>query len=300
MQQTISELIKDKTLIMKVVSSGDVIKYSLKERDFQGQRFPEKKGLKDFFEILTLTKPDILSEVYERFMKAGVDVVLTNTSKSNRYFLEKFGLSDITYELNLSSSKIARDKATKYSSISREKPRLVGGTLSNLIEDIDFNLAVEIYSEQAKALLAGKVDFLFLMDINDELSLKASLTAINSLMVRRDKVAEVLIALKNYKLFKLLKNYDFTSQFTNINFVASGFVLEFGENKLVKKINKLTKDNKDDILIVFNNTNFNEEPDEMIIIGTEFLENKNFKILGFLNNFSPEFIEKFYNINLKK
>ncbi len=300
MKKTISELLQQKTLILKVVSVGDVVKYSLKERDYQGQRFKDKKGLNGFFEILTLTKPHIVNEVYERFIKAGVDIVVTNTAKANRYYLSKLGLEDITYELNLSSAKIARDKASKYSSITKGKTRYVGGTISNLSQDIDFEHAIEIYSEQAKALLAGKVDFLFLMDIDDELSLTAAMTAINSIMNRRKRDVEVLVALKNISLFKLLRDPEFSSKYTNINIVSSGFILEYGEENLIKKINRLTKDYSDNILAVFNNTNFNEEPEEMLILGTEFLENKNFNVLGFLNNFSPEFIDKFYKINIKK
>ena len=213
MKKTISELLQEQTLILKVVSGGDIIKYSMKERDYQGQRFKDKQGLNGFFDILTLTKPHIVGEVYERFIKAGVDVVVTNTANSNRFYLQKLGLGDITYELNLSSAKIARDKASKYSSITKGKNRYVGGTISNLSGNDDFDYALSVYSEQVKALLAGKVDFLFLMDINDQLSLDAAMTAINTIMLRRNRDVEVLVALKNISLFKMMNTlYGFLTK----------------------------------------------------------------------------------------
>jgi len=212
MKKSIDEIIKDKILFLKVVSNGDVAKYGLKERDYQGQLYSDKKGLMNFFEILSMTKPDVVSEVYERFLKAGVDIIVTNTAKANRYYLNKYGLSDIAYELNLEATKIARSKATKYSSIVRDKKRFLGGTLSNLPDEIDFETAESYYSEQIKALFAGKVDFIFLSEMEDEQSLKAAL----------------------------------------------------------------------------------------LLLGTEFLKNENYKILGFVNNFSPEFIKKYHKINFEK
>lgn len=300
MKKSIDEIIKDKTLFLKVVSNGDVIKYGLKERDYQGQLYSDKKGLMNFFEILSITKSDVVGEVYERFLKAGVDIIVTNTAKANRFHLEKFGLGDITYELNLEATKIARSKATKYSSIVRDKKRFLGGTLTNLSEEIDFETAKSYYSEQIKALFAGKVDFIFLSEMEDEQSLKAALSAIDSLMKRRNKFSDILISLKNPALFKVLKNDDFNLLFSNLNIIASGFVLEYGDSALTKKINKLTKGENREMLTIFNNTNFEEEPEEMLLLGTEFLKYENYKILGFVNNFSPEFIKKYYKINFQK
>ncbi|MEA3451190.1 MAG: homocysteine S-methyltransferase family protein, partial [Bacteroidota bacterium] len=152
MKKSIDEIIKDKTIFLKVVSNNDVRKYGLKERDYQGQRYSDNTNLMDFYEILSITKPDVVSEVYERFLKAGVDIIVTNTAKANRFHLKKKGLDDITYELNLESTKIARSKVTKYSSIVRDKKRFLGGTMSNLSKEIDFETAEAFYSEQVKAL----------------------------------------------------------------------------------------------------------------------------------------------------
>ncbi|MEA3451277.1 MAG: hypothetical protein U9Q83_05170, partial [Bacteroidota bacterium] len=130
--------------------------------------------------------------------------------------------------------------------------------------------------------------------------LKAALSAIDALMKRRNKVADVLISFKNTDLYKFFKNEDFLVSFLNLNIVASGFVLEYSDTSLVKKINKLTKGESRYMLIVFNNTNFDEEPEEMLLLGTEFLKNGNYRILGFTNNFTPEFVKKYQKINFEK
>ncbi len=183
MKKKISEILETSVLVLIGHKDQVLKRYSLKERDYRGQRFVDfDKNLDGFTDILSLTKPSVISEVDERFLKSGADIVVTNTAKANRYFLQEYGLENITYELNLESAKIARDKISKYSHLTRNKPRFFAGSISSMPDDLEFDYVKGVYSEQLKSLLAGKVDVIFLNAMNNEQSLKASLSGLNSIL----------------------------------------------------------------------------------------------------------------------
>src|SRR5438034_4067887 len=67
------------------------------------------------FNALNLTQPDTVSEVHQDYVRAGADVIETNTFGANRVKLRAFGLADRLRDINLEGARIAkvaaRDKA---------------------------------------------------------------------------------------------------------------------------------------------------------------------------------------------
>ncbi len=59
------------------------------------------------FDELNLTQPDLVVGVHQAYVRAGADVVETNTFGANRYKLANFGLSDRVAEINLRGAEIA-------------------------------------------------------------------------------------------------------------------------------------------------------------------------------------------------
>ncbi|MBA7549857.1 Methionine synthase [subsurface metagenome] len=104
--------------------------YKLTESDYRGDRF---KGsgidLKGNNDLLSLTRPDIIREIHDKYLKAGADLLETNTFNANRISQSDYGLEDFSYEMNLASASIAKESAEKYTSITPEKPRFVVGAL---------------------------------------------------------------------------------------------------------------------------------------------------------------------------
>src|SRR5882757_4084392 len=60
------------------------------------------------FDALNLTQPDLVAEVHQEYVRAGADVIETNTFGANRIRLGSFGLADRLHEINLQGAKIAR------------------------------------------------------------------------------------------------------------------------------------------------------------------------------------------------
>ena len=63
------------------------------------------------FDELNLTQPDLVAEIHQAYIRAGADVVETNTFGANRVKLGAFGLGDSVAALNTEGARIARHAA---------------------------------------------------------------------------------------------------------------------------------------------------------------------------------------------
>ncbi len=289
MKKEFNQIIKEnRKLILKGGKFSIINKYSLKSRDYTSERFKDNPNdLTGFDEILSLTRPEIIGEIYERYVKAGVDLIVTNTLSCNRISLSKYELGDLTYEINLASAKLARSKISKYTLITWDKPRFVAGAVSNVPADTDFEFAESVFSEQIKALIAGKVDFIYFTDIENELSLKAALSAYSKLMVRRKKVGDLIISVKNYDLIDFLSEIDFADVYPGLDVLGVGCVFDLNDENMQASIDKVV--NKFDALVCSFDNNEKELNLEGFSKDIQTIKNiEKVKILGFENNFLPD------------
>ena len=134
---------------------------------------------------LNLTFPSAVETVHRSFLEAGVDVIETNTFRSNRFTLNEFGLGEKTRRINYVGAKLARCLADTFSSI--EKPRYVAGSIgpSGILLSLGqketatgFDSLRTAFREQAAALIEGGVDLLLLETQQDILEVKAAIIGI--------------------------------------------------------------------------------------------------------------------------
>ncbi|MDQ3634829.1 MAG: bifunctional homocysteine S-methyltransferase/methylenetetrahydrofolate reductase [Acidobacteriota bacterium] len=145
-----------------------------------GTRFYDKGVyINKSYDELNLTAPDLVREVHEEYVKAGADIIETNTFGATRHKLQQYGLENNLHEINLKAAKIARQAAG-------EKAFVAGaiGPLDLRIEPYgptSFDEAKEMFSEQISALLEGGVDLFILETFSDLAEIQQAIRAVKLL-----------------------------------------------------------------------------------------------------------------------
>ncbi|MFA5461659.1 MAG: homocysteine S-methyltransferase family protein, partial [Sulfurimonas sp.] len=131
-------------------------------------------------ELLNVTAPEILSEIFHAYLTAGADFITTNTFGSFSWVLDEYQIGHRAYELTYAGAKIAKDECNKFS--TPEHPRFVlgsvgPGTKLPSLGHITYDIMYEGYTEFCLALIDGGVDLFLLETCQDPLQIKAALHA---------------------------------------------------------------------------------------------------------------------------
>src|SRR5436190_5093225 len=131
------------------------------------------------FDALNSTQPDLVAEVHQEYVRAGADIVETNTFGANRIKLGSFGLAERLYAINAQGAKIARHAALEHAYVAGAI-----GPLGIRIEPwgkTGVDEAREYFVEQARALVEGGVDLFILETFRDLNEIGAAIDAVRSL-----------------------------------------------------------------------------------------------------------------------
>ena len=168
------------------------------EATYRGERFADHgSDLGGNNELLSITQPDMIRAIHEKFAAAGADILCTNTFGANRISQADYGMEDLSHEMNVESVRIARQAAE-----AADHPVWVAGAIGPTnrtasispdvndpgFRNITFKDLAEAYGEAARGLIEGGVDLLLVETIFDTLNAKAALFAIDTL---RDEGLEV-------------------------------------------------------------------------------------------------------------
>ncbi|MSO36078.1 MAG: bifunctional homocysteine S-methyltransferase/methylenetetrahydrofolate reductase [Acidobacteria bacterium] len=133
------------------------------------------------FESLNQTQPDLVVDVHCDYLKAGADVVETNTFGANRMKLRGFGLGDQVRDINLAGATLARRAVEKSG-----QPAYVAGAIGPIGVRIEpwgktgVDEAEAMFREQAQALVDGQVDLFILETFRDLNEIGAAIAAVRS------------------------------------------------------------------------------------------------------------------------
>jgi methionine synthase I (cobalamin-dependent)/5,10-methylenetetrahydrofolate reductase len=134
------------------------------------------------FDALNITQPDLVAEVHQEYVRAGADVIETNTFGANRIKLGSFGLAEKLQAINEQGARIARhaadDKAYVAGSIGPLGIRIEPWGKTGVDEARDY------FREQAQALAAGGVDLFILETFRDLNEIGAAIDAVRSVSDR--------------------------------------------------------------------------------------------------------------------
>src|SRR6266851_10139097 len=128
------------------------------------------------FDALNVTQPDLVAEVHQEYVRAGADIIETNTFGANRIKLGVFGLADKLHAINAQGARIARHAAREHAYVAGSI-----GPLGIRIEPwgkTGVDEAQAYFREQAQALVEGGVDLFVLETFRDLNEIGAALDAV--------------------------------------------------------------------------------------------------------------------------
>lgn len=190
----LQSLLQERILFLDGAMGTMIQEYKLTEEAYRGERFKDYvHDVKGNNDLLSITQPQIISQIHEAFLEAGADILETNTFNSNFVSMGDYHMEFLVKELNIASAQLARKAADKYS--TPDKPRFVAGSIgptnktASLSPDvnnpgyraIDFDTLVKNYKEQAVALVEGGVDIFLIETVFDTLNCKAAIYALMDL-----------------------------------------------------------------------------------------------------------------------
>lgn len=117
------------------------------------------------FDVLNLVSPHLVKEVHMGYVKAGAELLETNTFGANRFRLAKFDLADKVREINLAGARLARESAGE--------DLYVGGSVGPLglrlepLGPTSLEEARSAFREQVEALAEGGVDLIVIETMLD-------------------------------------------------------------------------------------------------------------------------------------
>lgn len=181
--------------------------YNLTESDFRGNLFGDvSQQIKGDNDVLNLTRPDVIAEIHEKYLKAGADIIETNTFNATSVSQADYGMQAHVREMNLAGARLARKLADSYS--TPEKPRFVAGSVGptnktcSMSPDVNdpafrsltFTDLQQAYTEQMTALIEGGVDVLLIETIFDTLNAKAAIFAAEKAMKAMGKKVPLMLS----------------------------------------------------------------------------------------------------------
>ena len=185
-------ILQQRLVILDGAMGTMVQQLKLSEAQFRGERFKDfHKDVKGNNELLSLTQPQLIVDIHEKYLAAGADLIETNTFGATSVAQADYDMAHLAREMNVASARLARAACDKYS--TPDKPCFVVGALgptpktASISPDVNdpgarnvsFEQLRAAYYEQVEGLVEGGADVLMVETIFDTLNAKAALFAID-------------------------------------------------------------------------------------------------------------------------
>ena len=201
------DILRQRLVILDGAMGTMIQRFKLTEAQYRGERFADfHRDVKGNNELLSLTRPDVIRDIHEKYLAAGADLIETNTFGATSIAQADYDMAHLAREMNVESAKLARAACDKYS--TPEHPRFVAGALGPTpktasispdvndpgARNIDFETLRAAYYEQTEALVEGGADVLLVETIFDTLNAKAALFAIDEFFEKSGERLPLIIS----------------------------------------------------------------------------------------------------------
>ena len=231
-QHPLEKILESRIAIIDGAMGTTIRTYGMTEADIRGERFKNSaKGLLNNGDLFSLTKPEMIGDIHRRFLKAGADIIETNTFGATSITQSEFFVDDpreqggrkdpafyqkiiedpflgsVAWDINEQSARQCREWADHVGTAT-SRQRFVAGSIGPLTVSLSnspdaddpgfrvvtFDQVKTAYMQQVRALIAGGVDLLLVETIFDSLNAKAALVGIREVFDENGKKLPVMIS----------------------------------------------------------------------------------------------------------
>ena len=184
-------------------------RYGLAEEDFRGEAFATHAvKLAGNNDLLTITRPDVISAIHREYLEAGADIITTCTFNAQAISQAEYKMQGQVREINRAAVALARAEADRISALTPDKPRFVAGSVgptgktASMSPDVDnpasravdFEQLRVAYREQIEVLVECGVDLLLFETAFDTLNVKAALSAAEEVFAESGRRVPVMLS----------------------------------------------------------------------------------------------------------
>ena len=187
----LKETLKQRIMLLDGATGTMIQRHKLDEAAYRGERFADwPSDLKGNNDLLAITQPEIIHGIHEQYLDAGADIIETNTFNATRVAMADYDMQDLSYEINVAATTLARQAADSFS--TDDRPRYVAGVLGPTnrtcsispdvndpsFRNVTFLELAEAYAESTRGLIEGGADIILIETIFDTLNAKAAIFAV--------------------------------------------------------------------------------------------------------------------------
>ncbi len=254
----IRQILSQRILVLDGAMGTLIQRHKLTEEQFRGERFKNvAKPQRGNNDLLSITQPEIISDIHRQYLSVGADIIETNTFNATSISMADYDMQSCVREINLSAAKLARKVADEFTAKTPYKPRFVAGSIgptnktTSMSPDVEnpmyravtFDDMKTSYKEQILALVEGGVDLLLLETVFDTLNAKAAIFAIKEVAAETGKDAPLIISVTiTDKAGRTLSGQTLEAFLTSLNHahpVAIGLNCSFGARDMKPYLREL-------------------------------------------------------------
>ncbi len=290
----------------------EIQNWKLSEADYAGNLglSKDQKGNND---ILALSRPEVPESIHRAYFEAGADIAETNTFSANRISQADYGAEHLVHELNVASAQLARRIADEYQA-KDGRPRFVAGAIGPTnktlsmspdvndpgYREITWDHLVEVYKEQAAALVEGGADFILIETIFDTLNAKAGIMAVKQLERELGREVPIMLSMTLTDLSgRNLSGHTveaFWHAVRHARPLTIGLNCSFGATQLRPHV-KVLSEIADTLIMIYPNAGlpnelgeYDEQPDTTAGFVKEWADHGQVNVLGGCCGSTPEHI----------
>ena len=208
-EQQLKELLQQRIVVIDGAMGTMIQRFMLDDKDFRGTRFADHpRPLQGNNDLLCITNPGVIRDIHLQYLRAGADIIETNTFNANAISQADYGLEARCYEMNREAAAIAKAAVAEFLKSGGSGPRFVAGALgptsatasiSPNVNDpgwrkVTFDQLKQAYYDAARGLWDGGADILMVETIFDTLNGKAAIAALHQLFAEKGARRPVIVS----------------------------------------------------------------------------------------------------------